>query len=183
MTGPRTSVLLPHPFSFQFFFTQLRRVPKQRHAVLCKWFIYKLTLSNQSEIMGNLNIRVRVDWCAWLTIHLLNQLALTSSSDRKWTGSRAFSEPWADTPCSGRRERRASVLSIISSMYLQDRRKTKKKKSHHKRKLERSMSERNVCVSRASADFSGWRIQNVPTSFWKSFIKRIWVNKRTKKED
>lgn len=37
----------------------------------------------------------------------------------------------------------------------------------------------NFVCSCATAHFSGCRIQNVTTSFWKSFIKRIWVNKRS----
>lgn len=120
------------------------------------------------------------------TIHFLNQVALISSKARRWAGSRAFSVP-GEVCCWGN-DSRENVLSITSSMYL----KQSEEKSQrgvirstlfaslfflffffsHKMYL-------NPREMKIKTHFSGWRIQNVVTSFWKSFINRIWGVTRT----
>lgn len=109
------------------------------------------------------------------TIHFLNQVALTSSKARKWTGSRSFSERGEAEPCSWWKHSKEKVLSITSSMYLQQR-------------WEGYSRIRWSCQrwSHSSAHFSGWRIQKVVTSFWKSFSSRIWARQthmRSEKSD
>lgn len=118
------------------------------------------------------------------TIHFLNQVALISSKARRWAGSRAFSV--SREACCWGNDSRENVLSITSSMYLKQSGREKSPRRIIYSTSFASLLFLFVCFfswqemyfnsreMKVKTHFSGWRIQNVVTSFWKSFINRIW---------